>query len=334
MKNNKYLTAAVALATVASLGIGFSAFAQSSPSPAAGFTMSMHGGMMGHGRMGGAMIVGTVSSVSGNTITLSGHAGFGGRPGSTSTSAPASTTYTIDATNAKITKSGAALTISGIATGDTLMVRGTVSGASVTATTITDGLPQRNGVSGKVTAVSGSTLTVAGRNSTSYTVDASAATVTKSKAASSVSAIAVGDTVFVQGTVNGTSVTATTIEDGVGAQWPGSNGGAKIPGSGGATIAGNGEPVVAGSVTAISGSTITITNKSNVTYTIDASATTYSNVKVGDGIVVQGTVNGNSVVASSVIDNAANASAAGGAKPAHKGILNGIGSFFSHLFGF
>src|ERR1700734_1869477 len=129
------------------------------------------------------------------------------------------------------------------------------------------------GVFGTVTAISGDSITLSskgfGQNATAttYTVDATNATVTKSGAASSISAIAVGDTVMVQGTVSGDSVTATKISDGV------------VPGAGGKgptgpSIQGNGEPVVGGTITAINGSSLTITNASKVTYTIDASSAT------------------------------------------------------------
>ena len=59
---------------------------------------------------------------------------------------------------------------------------------------------------------------------------------------------------------------------------------------------------------------MTVTNKSNVTYTVDATnakivqgqnTIAVSNVAVGDSVVVQGTVNGNSITASSVIDQKA-----------------------------
>ena len=188
------------------------------------------------------------------------------------------------------------------------------------------------GVVGTVSAINGTTLTVTGKSRSTttpptYTVDASNATVTKNNSASTVSAIAVGDTIMVQGTVSGTSVTAKTIRDGVVPQTQ-------------PAIQGNGQPVVAGAVTGISGSTITITNKSNVTYTVDATSAkfvvtgvtnpTISNVATGDNLVVQGTVNGNSVTASSVIDQKV------AQKPAGfmGGMMNGIGNFFKHLFGF
>lgn len=246
------------------------------------------------------------------------------------------------------------------------------------------------GVFGSVTAISGTTLTVTseGRSprqgtsstvsatdasSTVYTVDASDAKVYKDNAttAVSVSTVAVGDSVMVEGTVSGANVTATVIRDGVAKQ-----GGPSMPGGdhkfAGASstrptssstpeiaIKGNGEPVVGGDVTAISGTTLTITNTSNVTYTIDAASatvvvkgasSTLGNVAVGDTLVVQGTVNGTSVTASSIIDqgikptnaSSTNSSSSqprdgggfGGFGGAIGGFFGSIGGFFQHLFGF
>jgi hypothetical protein len=235
------------------------------------------------------------------------------------------------------------------------------------------------GVFGTVSAVDGTTLTVTNngfpmrRNSTStasatpattYTVDASNATIYKGSATStvSISSIAIGDMVMVQGTVNGTNVTATVIHDGFarpmgGPAMPGGGRGFGHPTSTTSTaqlpIQGNGEPVIAGAVTAVSGSSITVTNASNVTYTIDASSatlvkggttSTLASVAVGDELVVQGTVNGTSVTASSVIDQGAkmgNASSTTGAVSVRTnagfgfgGIFSAIGGFFQHLFGF
>jgi len=69
------------------------------------------------------------------------------------------------------------------------------------------------GVGGTVTAVSGNTITVTGKDGTSYTIDASAAAITKDETVA-VADVAVGDTITADGTVNGTSVTATNIHDG------------------------------------------------------------------------------------------------------------------------
>ncbi len=220
----------------------------------------------------------------------------------------------------------------------------------------------QHGILGTVASINGTTLTVttkarpmrAPENSTTttpvpatpapitYTVDASKATVMKAGSASAVSNIAAGDTIMVMGTTSGTTVTASRIMDGfvMGARPAGTE---DMQNS---VITGNGEPVVAGSVTAISGNTITITNKSNVTYTVDATnakvekgnaASAISNVAVGDMIVAQGTVNGNSVTASSVLDQGATPTTPANGQPApaaHKGFFGAIGGFFSHLFGF
>lgn len=90
-----------------------------------------------------------------------------------------------------------------------------------------------SGVFGKVTAISGTTITITdSRNSTTYTVDASNATVTKNGAASSISSIVVGDTIVVQGTTSGDSVTATSIMDGFGGghgTYPGGHGSSTRP---------------------------------------------------------------------------------------------------------
>ena len=75
-------------------------------------------------------------------------------------------------------------------------------------------------VLGKVTAVNGATITITGSRpmgaTTTYMIDATNAVVIKNAATSSVSAIAVGDMIVVQGKVVGTSVTATRVIDGLG----------------------------------------------------------------------------------------------------------------------
>jgi hypothetical protein len=220
---------------------------------------------------------------------------------------------------------------------------------------------------GTVLTTDGSTLTISAKQFTkpttagatptsttvTYTVTTTGATtVTKAGAASTVSAIAVGDTIAVQGTVSGTNVVATTIRDGVMMRGKGANGTGSTNGNIGAgaasLVAGNGQPVVGGAITAISGNTLTVTNKSNVIYTVDATSAKFlqgnttialTGLKVGDTVVVQGTVNGTAVTASTVIDQGQPATSAGttGTAPKKAGIggfFGGIGSFFSHLFGF
>jgi hypothetical protein len=227
------------------------------------------------------------------------------------------------------------------------------------------GMPGRApGVFGTVNAISGSTITVTSKGfgpnaqqgiETTYTIDASNATVEKDGATSSRANIAVGDTVMVRGTVNGTNVTAIDIHDGV-PQGRGPNG-ERGEGQGNrpkdrpmmAAIQGNGQPVVGGAVAAVNGTTLTITNKSNVTYTVDASSanvfkggatSTVANIATGDQVVVQGTVNGTSVTASSIVDHAArlaqamNGNDTTNAMPSAMpgSIFGRIGGFFRGLF--
>lgn len=273
MKNRNYAATAAFLVALTSLAVAIPAFAESSSASVttqsgnqgAGVGIGkggMHGGFKGLGMMKPG-VRGTVTAVNGNSITLTSK-GFG--PNATST------TYTVDTTNAKVTKTG---------------------------------------------------VTTAG-----------------------VSAIAVGDTIMVNGTVTGTSVAATTIRDVVG----GMNNKVKMNQM--PAIAGNGQPLVGGTVTSVTGGTIVITNKSNVTYTVDATnaqitkrgvtGATIGNVSVGDMLFVQGTVNGTAVVASAVMDQgivaapavSASGAATAGGQQAHRGFLGSIGHFFGGLFGF
>jgi hypothetical protein len=210
------------------------------------------------------------------------------------------------------------------------------------------------GVFGTVASISGGTLTVNSKGfgpnatATTYTVDATNATVTKANAASTLSAVAVGDMVGVQGTVSGTNVTATAIHDGLmmrGGMHPGMGGkwnASSTPAT--PVIQGNGQPVIGGAVTAINGNSLTVTNKSNVTYTVDVTSATVSkagvtgatisSISVGDNVVVQGTVAGTAVTASSVIDQGTAPSSTGTTPPERRGFMGAVGGFFSHLFGF
>ena len=182
-------------------------------------------------------IVGKVATINGNTLTVTAQNGFGEGMGrnrsATSTTSATLTTYTVDATNATIFKANATSTVSSIVVGDTIMVQGAISGTSVTATVIRDGMRapgvgkdgqnpnqqpaiQGNGqpvIAGKITAITGSTLTVTNASNVTYTVDATNAKVMQGQSTISVGTLAVGNSVVVQGTVNGNSVTASTILD-------------------------------------------------------------------------------------------------------------------------
>ncbi len=197
---------------------------------------------------------------------------------------------------------------------------------------------RQNGIFGTVTAVNGNTITVSSKSmdknattqvTTTYVVNASGAIVDKNKAASTVSAIVVGDNVMVEGKVDGTNVTATRVHIGILAK---TDGKATIP-------EGNGQPIIGGTVTAVNGNTITITNKSNVSYTIDATSAkitksgttaTVANIAVGDSLVAQGTINGNSVTAVNIVDSGAMK----GSAEAKVGLFGRISGFFARIFGF
>ncbi|HTR18719.1 MAG TPA: DUF5666 domain-containing protein [Candidatus Paceibacterota bacterium] len=205
------------------------------------------------------------------------------------------------------------------------------------------------GVFGSVTVVSGNTITLQSKgfgksatSTTTYSIDASNATVFKDGATSTVSSIAIGDNLMVQGTVSGTSVAATKIYDSMPqGKFGGGPGMRPQPSS----FQGNGEPVIGGSITAVSGNTLTVTNKSNVTYTIDASGATIlkgnatssvADIATGDNVLVQGTVSGNTVTASSVIDQGVPKTPSGNGFAPHGigGFFGVIGGLLQHLFGF
>lgn len=153
------------------------------------------------------------------------------------------------------------------------------------------------GIGGEVTAVSGTTITLTGRDNVSYTVDASGATVRTftngTPGTGSIADIAVGDKIGVRGTVSGTSVTATEIMDGLP---PHDAGHGKGPG-------------VRGTVSAISGNTLTITDAEGKTYTVDASnakaskivSVAVGDIAVGDSVGVMGSVSGTSVTAAHIM---------------------------------
>ena len=191
------------------------------------------------------VVVGTVTAVNGNTITVtSKQGGPKTREGSTAV-APTTVVYTVNATNAIVKKNNATSTVSSILVGDMVMVQGTVTGTNVVATTIrdnvagphngdgrnSDGKDNENGgprnssttpaflgngqpiVAGKIVTISGNSLTVTTATNLTYTVDATNAKVLKGQGAITISGLAVGDTVLVQGTVSGSSVTASNILD-------------------------------------------------------------------------------------------------------------------------
>ena len=206
------------------------------------------------------------------------------------------------------------------------------------------------GVFGTVTAISGNIITISGKQgfgtntttTTVYTVDATSAKITKNNTAGTINSIIVGDTISAQGTLTGTNIVATNIHDGLRGNGDKQNDNEKKPITNLNQITGNGQPIVAGTVTSVSGNTVVITNNSNVSYTIDATnakivqgqnTILVSGITVGDVVIVQGIVNGNSVVASSITDRVKQTNTTNTVKT-NKGFFSMMGSFFGHMFGF
>ncbi len=160
---------------------------------------------------------GEVTAISGNTITIKDR-----RTG---------TVYAVDASSATLEKfapnttqaqppTTATITVSDIKVGDHVQVQGTISGTNITATKITDGQMGKGfghrgqmGTIGTVSAVSGNTITLTGKDGVTYKVEAGSANV-KKVSTINVSNIAVGDTLMVAGDKSGTTITAKNIMDG------------------------------------------------------------------------------------------------------------------------
>lgn len=227
------------------------------------------------------------------------------------------------------------------------------------------GMMTRPLAEGKVTAISGNSITMSGHQGmmssstpeTIFTIDATNAKVLKNNSTSSVSAILVGDTIGVSGTLSGTTITATIIHDGImrGRFGEGKEDGRGMTGNQNQVNAqaiqqlqGNGQPVIAGTITAINGNSLTITNKANITYSADISTSkiivggqtaTASQIKVGDMVMLQGTVNGTAVTATTLIDNGAaqiqnTTTGQEQGMQQRGGFFRSIGGFFGRLFGY
>ncbi len=366
-KTLSFLT--LAIAGIAFLGLGAHAFAQASPVPANGASgFGRSHGMMHGGTMQRPAVMGTVTAVNGNTLTVTSNG-----PKNSATTATV-TTYTVDATNAKITKgfgkNASTITASSVAIGDHIAVTGTISGTSVTATSVVDfgtapansGMRDgvgmnKNRVMGKVTAISGTTLTISGRNNASDTINAANAAVTKGSlgtvpVASSLASIAIGDTVAVTSAtpISGTSIIASTIVDfGIittpnpsnyligtiasvnGTTFTVTTHSWKVPNSGATT-------------TAPTPTTVTLVTTSATTVTNNNVAGAVSSLAAGQMISARGTLDAssNTFTATSIRVGTSDINGRGhddndgstvpGSSSAHRGFFQGIGNFFKKMF--
>ena len=229
MKHTKLIKTAAAAAVLATFAIAAPVFAdttQTGTVTAQGSPMRERGGE-GRGPQDGTMrpgVIGTISSVNGTTLVVAGKQGF-------IKDSTTDVSYTVDASHATVRKDRATSTLSALTVGETVMVRGTVTGTTVVATDIDAGMkfkggPGRDGmgsstpaitgngqpvVAGSISAVSGSTLIVSTKSGISYTVDASSAKIVSGKDTVTVSALTTGEQVVVQGAVNGTNITASSV---------------------------------------------------------------------------------------------------------------------------
>ena len=342
----------LAVVAIGMLGLGSSAFAQSANLSANIQLPGSNGGLEIHGQGRGDMdghdqndqsmkkpgVMGTVTAISGNTITISGMNG---------------TSYTINASNAKLTKGfgndATTITLSSIAVGDRVGAQGTLSGNSLTATTVIDfgtgmGLGQMMGndkthIVGKVTAVSGNTVTISARNQI-YTIDATNAKITEGFGTAattiSVGAIAVGDQVSATSgtTISGTTFAATSISD-----------------MGVMTDRGNSATHLVGTITAINGSSFTVTTRTDdsgsasktITLATTGTTTVMNNnqastlgaLTVGQTVSANGTLDSTGTVftATSIsIDANAYMHETAGSNGLHRGFFRRIGDFFKRVF--
>ncbi len=231
MNKKKYLGAFALIVMLASIGATQHVNAQTNP------TAPMQGGMgMQHkGRgMGGHMgmrpaAFGTVTAINGSIITVT----------QTNPKDSTTVTYTVDATNAQVSKNRTSSTVSAIVVGDKVMVIGTTNGTNITATSINDGMMMRTGgrmndtnekigtaiqnlpagngqpiVGGTVTAISGSSITITNSAGVTYSIDTTTAKFNKANTtAPTITNVVIGDTVVAQGNINGTSMTAFSVID-------------------------------------------------------------------------------------------------------------------------
>ncbi len=219
-----------------------------------------------------------VTAVNGSTVTLLGSNGA---------------VYTVSVTSAtKIqAQDGTVLALSNIRVGDSLKVKGTLSGSIITASSIVDKSTIDSSFSqnGTMSALSGSVITFVGENNVTYSVNTAGATINGSTDVSAqLAKFAVGDKLIVKGTLLSGTVTASKIKN---MSLSARESLTRYNGVRGGTVTATGS----GTITIDrfgTGSTNVITSGATF-YVANGSATTSSAVKLGSNLIVFGTTTTN-----------------------------------------
>jgi hypothetical protein len=185
------------------LGAAAAAFAGSAPAtsgsagtgavaPAAAGAPSLHGGLFGHGLLGGGI---TITAISGSNVSLATENGW---------------TRTIDATGATITKDGAAAQLSDLEVGDSVGLREQRNDDGTWTVTQIVVVPAR--VAGTVGDVGDTSFTIRLPDGTTKTITLTAATTyTLGREAATKAALQSGLHVVVAGDESGGTFTATRV---------------------------------------------------------------------------------------------------------------------------
>ena len=295
-----------AVGVTAAMALGGVSFAASTP----GSVPAAPHGPGGPGRGG---MQGVITAINGGVLTLR-RQGPGGS-GTLTVDTSGSTTFQEGGPGAK----SGTLTLSQLRVGERIAVRGTVSGTTVTARTVRlqpapgrgpakagphPGGPGRGGLQGMITAINGGVLTLRRQGpgpggSGTLTVDTSGSTTFQEGGPGvktgtlTLSQLRVGERIAVQGTLSGSTVSATTV--------------AVQP-----------APPLSGVITAINGGVLTLQRQGpggSGTLTVDTSGSTsfqergpgaktgtlaLSQLRVGERVAVRGARSGSTVSATSV----------------------------------
>ena len=247
---------------------------------------------------GNAGVAITITAISGNSLSLKTTDGW---------------TRTIDATGATISKAGQQISISGLKVGDEITFReARQSDGTYKITTIQVVVPT---VTGTVSAVTSTTVTITLPGGSSQTLTTtSSTTYSQGGASASRSALVAGVRISAQGTLDSSgNFTATAITI--------------APSTVEGTVASKTASTIV--VTTSGGKTVTVNVTASTTYSVrGVSGATLANVAVGDRIAAEGSLNSDGSLNATTVQAAANDQPGFGG-----GFGRGSGRGFGHGFG-